>query len=217
MGKAPWECIHPLEDRLARRIGRRGLFRFFRFEPLDRRPEPGAQRFFKLLVGSGAIQRIESLSVRRQWNMRAWNLFLARTLRDELHQQAFLTRFAILGIKVHAGGRILKNKSWPPSFARQSSVTALLKELQLELQHIQQVAIILCHKLTVYQSPSISQHDAVTGITVWGESHHAPDYRHEWKALVDSPLVCGSAGADGRRQTILIISFPTALPTNKKL
>ena len=209
--------MHSLQDRLAGRIGWRRLFRFFRFEPLDCSPEQGAERFLKLLVSPSTVQRIESLSVRRQWNMRAWNLFLARTLRDELHQEAFLTRFAILGVKVHAGGRILENKSWPPSLARQSSVTALLKELQLELQHIQQVAIILCHKLTVYQFPSISQHDAVIGITVWGESHHAPDYRHEWKALVDPPLVCGSAGADGRRQTILTISFPTALPINKKL
>jgi len=165
--------MHLLEDRLARRIGRRRLFRFFRFESVDCSAEPSAQRFFKLLVSPGTVQRIESLSVRRQWDMRARNLFLARALRDELHQQAFLTRFAILGVKVHAGGRILENKSGPPSLAGQSSVTALLKELQFELQHIQQVAIILCHKLTVHQFPSISQHDAVIGITVWSESHHA--------------------------------------------
>src|SRR5208282_1266132 len=178
------------QDRLARRIGWRRLFRFFRFEPVDRRPEPSTQRFFELLVSSSAIQRIESLSVRRQWDMCAWNLFLARALRDELHQEALFTRFAILGVKVHAGGRILENKSWPPSFPRQSSVTTLLKELQLELQHIQQVAIILCHKLTVYQFPSISQHDAVIGITVWGESHHAPNYRRECatRVCVQRPL-----------------------------
>jgi hypothetical protein len=84
--------------------------------------------------------------------MNARNLFLARVLWHELHQEAFAARFAILGAKVHASGGILENKPCPPGFARQSPVPALLKKLQLELQHVQQVAIIPWHSLTLTTS-----------------------------------------------------------------
>src|ERR1700680_2424045 len=79
------------------------------------------------------------------------NLFRAHVPWDELHQEAFAAGFAVLvlGAKVHASGGILENKPWPPGLARQSPVTARLEKLQFELQHIQQVAIILWHKLTL--------------------------------------------------------------------
>ena len=107
-------------DRLTRQIGRRRLLHFFRFEPTDRRPEPGAERFLKFLLCPGAVQRRDSLSGRQQWDMNAWNLFRARVLWDELHQEAFAAGFTVLvlGAKVHASGGILENKPWPPSLAR---------------------------------------------------------------------------------------------------
>ena len=129
-------------------IGRGDLICFRPFESMDRRPQPGAKRLFDLLLCPGTIQRLERFPVRRQGNMRARNLFLARALGDELHQQALLARFAILRIKVHASGGILENKSRSPGLARQSTVTTLLEEFQLELQYIQQFAIILWHNLT---------------------------------------------------------------------
>src|ERR1017187_651104 len=99
-------------------MGRRRLIHFFRFEAADRRPEPGAERFLKLLLCPGAVQRLDSLSGRRQWDMNAWNLFRARALWDELHQEAFAAGFAVLvlGAKVHASGGTLENKR--PGFAR---------------------------------------------------------------------------------------------------
>jgi len=143
-----------LENRLARRIGGR-LALSLCFQPADRRAKPVSECRLKFLMGSSAVQRIESLSIRRQGDMRAWNLLLARALWDELHQQAFLARFAILGVKVHASGGILENKSRPPGFTRQSPISALLKEFQFELQHIQKIAIILRHKLTLHYCPPV--------------------------------------------------------------
>jgi hypothetical protein len=84
-------------------------------------------------------------------------LFLTRFLWDELHQQTLTARFAVFRIKVHASGRILENKPRTPGLARQSPVTALLKKLQLELEHIQQVAIIDWHKITTNHKASLPQ------------------------------------------------------------
>ena len=53
-----------VERRLARQIGKRRLLHIFRFEPADRRPEPGAERFLKLLLCPGAVQGRDSLSGR---------------------------------------------------------------------------------------------------------------------------------------------------------
>src|SRR6202166_968468 len=83
-------------------------------------PEPSGERFLTLLLCPCAVQRRDSLSGRRQWDMNTWNLFRARVLWDELHQEAFAAGLAVLvlGAKVHASGGILENKPWPPGFAR---------------------------------------------------------------------------------------------------
>ena len=96
------------------------VLRFFPFEPADRRPEPSAERFLTLLLCPSAVQRRDSLSGRRQRDMNTWNLFRARILWNELHQEAFAAGFTVLvlGAKVHASGGILENKPWPPSLAR---------------------------------------------------------------------------------------------------
>ena len=145
--KAFWEST--LKGRLVRRVDGGFLFRFLLFQPADRCAQPVSERCLELLMGSGAVQRIESLSIWRQGDMCTRNLLLARTLWDELHEEAFLARFTILGVEVHASGGILENETWPPGFPRQPPVTALLKEFQFKLQHVQKIAIILRHKLTL--------------------------------------------------------------------
>src|ERR1017187_8115052 len=75
---------------------------------------------FALLLCPGAVRGRDSLSGRGQWDMNTWNLFRLRLPWDELHKEAFAAGFAVLvlGAKVHASGRVLENKPWPPGFAR---------------------------------------------------------------------------------------------------
>jgi len=103
-------------------------------------------------------------------------------LRDELHEEAFAAGLAILGIEIHARGRIFENKPRPPGFAGQSPVTALLEKLEFELEDVKKIAIIPGHKPTSRPSWPCALGDAVTGITDFGDDCHArrlPEKRTE--------------------------------------
>jgi hypothetical protein len=114
---------------------------------VDGRPKPGTQRSLHLLLRPGSVQGVEGLSARRQRDMSAGGWSGPRVLWHKPDQEAFPAGFTVLGVEVHAGRGILENRARAPGFARQSPVSTLLKELQFELQHIQQVAIIGRHRL----------------------------------------------------------------------
>lgn len=110
---------------------------------MHRRPEPGAESFFNFQLRTGAVQRLKSFAVRRQTNVHTRSLCLALAVGYELHQEAFAARLAILRVEVHAGRRILKDKSRPPRFAWQPAIATLLEKFKFEFQNIQQIAVII--------------------------------------------------------------------------
>jgi hypothetical protein len=88
-------CIHQ-DFNLSGWIDGRPLLPFFRFEPMDGRPEPGGQRVLNFQLRSSAVQGLKRFPARRQRNTNARSLCLARAVGNELHQQTFAAGFSVL-------------------------------------------------------------------------------------------------------------------------
>ena len=78
-----------------------------------------------------------------QRNVSARDLFGSTAGRDELHERAGAAGLALLlAVEIHAVERVFKNEGGPARSARRMAVAAVVEKPKLELQKIQEVAVV---------------------------------------------------------------------------
>src|SRR5579863_9775572 len=114
-------------------LGPRQAAGFFYRRDGGAQPVPYAFLNFALVVV--AIQRIQILAKRVQWDVAAGNLFVTQISRNQLREHAVAAGLRVLlAIVVHASRRIFEDVARSPWFARRTTVSPLLQEIELKLQ-----------------------------------------------------------------------------------
>jgi hypothetical protein len=97
----------------------------------------------------------------------ARNVLFLRAARHKIRQQTLVARMRPFRIiEIDAGKRVLEKRGRFPWSTYRTSVTTLFEEVEFELQHFEDVSLIIGHGYLLQETPS----DAV----IRGRSGHFP-------------------------------------------
>ena len=119
----------------------------FPLNSFDLFSQPSAESFFHFDLAAGAIEILHRQAIFGERNKAAGNTLCTLGIGHKLLQQAFLARMRPRGVaEIRADRRILKNRRSTPWRMRRPSITSIFQKAQLELQDLQNVAIVLSHR-----------------------------------------------------------------------
>jgi hypothetical protein len=109
--------------------------------------QPGREGLFQFYLSSTAIEKIDRLTFFGEWNEPARRRLVFQFAGDKPHQQALAAGMGSGRVaEVGTGKRILENQLATPWSVGRSSIAAILKKFEFELEKIQQFIWSLCHR-----------------------------------------------------------------------
>src|SRR6516162_4895289 len=147
-----------------------------RLDLLNGATQPVPHRILDFLLRTALVKAFECFPFFRERDVATRNLRSALVGWNQLHQNALFARRGVLPrVIIHTARRIFEGQVLSPRFPRRTAIATLFEDLQFELQHIQQVAIIYLP----HWRPPYADQDCLTGmakdvveITVGSDEHH---------------------------------------------